>query len=252
MMMNEPTFIIAEAGTAHDGEVKQALSLVQAAASAGADAVKFQLYQDASFLLPSEQDKADWFNARRLSRGAWFNVQARARDCGIEFMASAFDAESIDFLIELGVKRFKVASRTLRDDPKLLGYLAKKVGKDSPVYISFGMVDAEKELIYHLYEQFDNLTILHCVSEYPTFPENAKLERIKHIDRLTSCVPIGYSDHTVGIIAPIAAVALGAMVIEKHIRLEPGNPQHPDYACSLNPDEFAKMVSSIREVERML
>jgi len=150
----------------------------------------------------------------------------------------------VDFLLELGVKRFKVASRTLRDDEELVHYI---IAKELPVIVSTGFVRFNLR-----WAPNNNLTVMHCVSQYPTSAKNASLKRLLAIGFPMREHHCGYSDHTVGITAPIAAVALGATVIEKHIRLDPGNPEHPDYCCSLDPDEFAEMVRRIRELELML
>lgn len=231
------TYIIAEAGTSHEGNVREAFQLVRQAAQAGADAVKFQLYKDASFLRPEEQDKAKWFEARRLEPDEWRRVAASAVDYHIDFMASAFDKESVDFLVEMGVKRFKVASRTLRDDTELVEYIVS-IGKMT--LISLGMVDRLPPSL----RQNPTVIPLHCVSLYPCPPELATLDSIAG--------GIGYSDHTQGWLACVLAVARGAPVVEKHFRLEPGHYSHPDWRHSLNPTGFKFMVDMIRETEVML
>jgi len=242
------TFIIAEVGTAHDGLLELAKRHIDAAAETGADAVKFQCYRDAGFLRKDEPPElAAFFLERRFTESGWRQIAAHCYSKGIEFMASAFDRWAVDLLTDIGVQRHKVASRTLRDDPKLVTYIIEQ-GK--PVYISLGMVKPGRVIIMtDSALPVDRLTFFHCVSQYPTPPNEAALGEIKKIKETCD---VGYSDHTVGITAPIAAVALGATLIEKHFRLEPGNPDHPDYSCSLNPAEFTEMVQRIREVEVML
>ena len=241
-------FIIAEIGTAHEGTLDLAELHVDAACTTGADAVKFQCYKDASFLRPDEPpERARFFLDNRLCENAWRKLAVYCQSKGIEFMASAFDKWAVDLLTDIGVHRYKVASRTLRDAPELVDYI---VGLGKPVYISFGMANI------HEHRWPDNVTPLHCVSKYPVVGPEARLGDIlyrqKPFGGMEWWKRIGYSDHTIGITAPIAAVALGATVIEKHFRLEPGNPDHPDHCCSLNPEQFTEMVFRIRELEMML
>jgi len=245
------TFIIAEVGTAHEGTLDLAELHVDAACKTGADAVKFQCYKDAGFLRADEPpERARFFLDNRLGEKAWRKLAVYCHSKGIEFMASAFDRWAVDLLTDIGVHRYKVASRTLRDDPGLVEYIVQ-MGK--PVYISLGMArnwEFLNRLAYTNRHAANNISVLHCVSQYPTLPKDAE---IGEIPVLIDCGwYVGYSDHTIGITAPIAAVALGATVIEKHFRLEPGNPAHPDHCCSLNPQQFTEMVFRIRELELML
>jgi len=250
-------FIIAEAGTAHQGDFSVARQMIKVAAEAHADAVKFQMFKDTSFLNPDEQEMAERLMKWRFSTDDWRRLASQCESCGIEFMASAFDRESVDYLVELGVKRFKVASRTLRDDPRLIEYI---LTKNLPTYISTGFLDTSPILTRQdgYFTRFIGMKeppiiILHCVSKYPALPEEANLHKINSLrSPHLALYSLGYSDHTVGFTAPIVAVALGATVIEKHFRLNSGDPKHPDYACSLSPDELMEMVARIREAELML
>ena len=282
------TFVIAEAGVNHGGSVDVARALIDAAAEAGADAVKFQTFT-ATRLASRMAHKAQYQVARtgaaggqvemlealELSRDAHHTLAAHARDAGLEFMSSAFDQESLDFLVrEVGVRRIKIPSGEITN----AGYLLHAAGYARPVLLSTGMSTLEEvqvalgALAYgfaphadapspssfaHAAASADGrgalerlVTLLHCTSEYPAPIEHANLRAMNTLE--AACrLPVGYSDHTPGISVAIAAVARGAVVVEKHLTLS-RDMSGPDHAASLEPPEFGAMVSAIREVEQAL
>lgn len=255
------TYVIAEAGVNHDGLLQRALALVDAAAAAGADAVKFQTF-DADKIVTSSAPKAPYQLARtdptesqremlrryQLDDDAYRQLLQRCSEKEIEFLSTPFDLESIERLNRLGVRAFKLGSGELTNLP-MLRDLAKR-GK--PVYLSSGMSTLGEvgSALRALRAGGVEVTVLHCTSAYPAPPDEANLLAMRTIAR-TLCVPVGYSDHTTSLNIPVAAVALGASVIEKHLTLDRGLPG-PDHAASLEPAEFAAMVRAIREVEAAL
>lgn len=245
----EPTFIIAEVGSNHDGKLEQAKKLIDIAAEAGVDAVKFQAFKaDKLFNKVKNKDIVDKLEKLEL-REEWYK---ELFDCagkkGLIFLASVFDEDYVDLLDNLGIAAYKIASYELTHIP-LLGYIAKK---NKPVILSTGMANESevKEAVRCIYSAGNReIIILHCVSQYPTEPENVNLNALLALKRIFDC-PIGFSDHTETIYGPIAAVALGATVIEKHFTLDKSLPG-PDHAYALEPEELKQMVTAIREVEKM-
>ena len=254
-----PCFIIAEAGVNHNGNLEMALQLVDAAADAGADAVKFQTFK-AEKLISASAPKAEYQKAttgtderqlemvRRLEMSEAMTRAAAdyAAKRGVLFLSTAFDEDSVDFLDQLDVPAFKVGSGDLTDLP-LLEFIGHK---RKPVILSTGMayleeVEAAFETL--LASGCAEIALLQCVSAYPADPEAANLKVI-HTLREHFDVPIGFSDHSLGSELAIAAVALGATVIEKHITLDVNLPG-PDHRVSLTPDPFKNMTRSIRLVE---
>jgi sialic acid synthase SpsE len=242
----EKAFIIAEAGTAHGGSEEVAIQMVRAAKSVGADAVKFQVWSK-PFVKPDDPFY-NFFEKRKLSADQWRAVSATAKDIGIEFMASTFDVDAVDFLQGLGVKRWKVASRTTKDNPELLFYILQQPGE---VYVSVGMgIGQLGSILDNVGTDRAKVTVMHCVSKYPTPDSEASLGNIQQLKEYTG--KVGYSDHTRGIVACLVARALGATVIEKHFIVPGCDPCHPDASCSADMNEFEKLVFNIRRVEAML
>lgn len=260
--MKYKVIIIAEAGVNHNGDFENAKKLILAAANAGADYVKFQTFK-ADKLVSKDAKKAEYQKANLKEDGdsqyemlkklemseAWhFDLIKYANECGIKFLSTGFDEDSIDFLDSLNIDLFKVPSGEITNKP-YLEHIAKK-GK--PIVISTGMSnlqeikDAVEVLKNH---QIDNnkITILHCNTEYPTPMQDVNLLAMKTIQNELG-VQVGYSDHTLGIEVPIAAVALGAVLIEKHFTLD-RNMVGPDHLASLTPEELKQMVASIRNIE---
>lgn len=286
-MRAEPVFVIAEAGVNHNGRRDLAFALVDAAADAGADAVKFQTF-DGSRLASRSAPKAAYQNHTtdpaesqqamlkklELPRDWHPGLQAHARVRGIQFLSTAFDAGSLAFLAELGMERFKVSSGELTNGPLLWKFARTR----KPLILSTGMAtlsEVEEALavvahalnapaepasldeVWRAWSRPDwraslrgQVTLLHCTSQYPTPPEEVNL---RAMDTLAGAfgLPVGYSDHTEGLLMPLAAVARGAAVIEKHFTMDRSLPG-PDHKASLEPAELAQMVREIRALQLAL
>jgi N-acetylneuraminate synthase/N,N'-diacetyllegionaminate synthase len=258
----EPVFIIAEAGVNHNGSLEMAKQLVDAARKVGADAVKFQTFK-AEKVVSSHAPKAAYQKSttdpaesqlemvRRLelSYEAFRELKAYCDQRSIIFMSTPFDEDSVDFLESLDVPVFKVPSGEVINHP-FLKYIAQK-GK--PLIMSTGMsylseVDEAVRAVWDTGNEL--LVLLHCVSNYPADPTDANLRAMQTMATAFQ-VPVGYSDHTLGIEIPLAAVALGACAIEKHFTLDRDLPG-PDHRASLEPAELKAMVDGIRKVEQAL
>jgi N,N'-diacetyllegionaminate synthase len=255
------TLIIAEAGVNHNGDIGMARQLVRVAAAAGADMVKFQTFV-ASQVTTAHAPKADYQRTAtgeaesqqemiaklQLSRADHEALLEECKASGITFFSTGFDADSVDMLVELGIDRIKIPSGEITNLPLLRHIAAKRL----PIILSTGMSDMDEigEALAVLEEggiARDTITVLHCNTEYPTPMADVNLTAMRAIgDRYD--VAIGYSDHTMGIEVPIAAVALGATVIEKHLTLDRALPG-PDHGASLEPDELIAMVRAIRNIE---
>jgi len=257
--------IIAEAGVNHNGELQKALALIDAASQAGADYVKFQTFKAEKIVNRSAENA--YYQKKNMQDGSntqfemlkklemaddWYSVlMDRCKANGIHFLSTAFDVDSIDFLNNLEIPFYKIPSGELTNKP-YLQHIARK-GKD--IIISTGMANLQEvkyavEVIEKEGVVRKQITVLHCNTEYPTPMEDVNLLAMNHMARELG-VKIGYSDHTLGIEVPIAAVALGACVIEKHFTLDRSLPG-PDHAASLEPDELKAMVESIRNIEKAI
>lgn len=263
-IMNNNTLIIAEAGVNHNGDVGLALQLVDAAANAGADVVKFQTFcadrmvtataQKAEYQRNSESSNESQYQMLKrleLTRLMHLKLIEHCDSLNIKFFSTGFDLESIEMLIELGLDYFKIPSGEINNLP-YLRYVGKQ-GK--PIFLSTGMATiGEIELAIDALESAgtnrEKITVMHCTSEYPTPMEDVNLKAMCSIGSAFG-VNIGYSDHTEGTEVAIAAVALGAKVIEKHFTLDRSLPG-PDHKASLEPDELKSMVSAIRNIERAM
>ena len=245
---DESTFVIAEIGSNHDGKLEQAKELIDIAAESGADAVKFQLYHTENLYTK----KAPLFavmKANELPKEWVGELVHYTKSKNIYFLASPFDEESIDFLDEGGIPAYKWASSETVNLP-LLRYAAKK---QKPMLISTGMcdlsdVDAAVEVVYSCGNQ--DIVLLHCVALYPPKPRQVNLRAMDTL-RKAFHLPVGFSDHTMGIAVAITAVARGACVIEKHFTLS-RKLKGPDHAYALEPRELKEMVSAIIEAEQSL
>ncbi len=259
------TLIIAEAGVNHNGDMSLAKELIAAAAEAGADLVKFQTFIAANIISRSapkaeyqkgatdpQESQQEMVRKLELTRENHLELIAECKKQGIGFFSTAFDQDSIDLLEELGGSDIvKVPSGELTNLP-YLRYLTRH-GKH--VLLSTGMANlGEIEAAINVVEQAgtprDKITVLHCTTEYPTPMEDVNLRAMVNIGKAFG-VSVGYSDHTPGIEVPIAAVALGATVIEKHFTLDRTLPG-PDHRASLEPDELKAMVHGIRNIEKAL
>jgi N-acetylneuraminate synthase/N,N'-diacetyllegionaminate synthase len=256
------TIIIAEAGVNHNGDINIARKLIDKAVEAGADYVKFQTFK-AEKLVSKSAKKAEYqfendigqkdtqfemLKNLELSEQAHFDLKKYATSKKIKFLSAGFDEESIDFLDKLNVDFFKIPSGEITNKP----YLQHIARKGKPVIVSTGMATLKEieDALNVLYKEGlseKQITVLHCNTEYPTPMQDVNLKAMITIQKAFN-VNIGYSDHTLGIEVPIAAVALGARVIEKHFTLDRSLPG-PDHRASLEPGDFKRMVQAIRNIE---
>jgi len=259
------TLIIAEAGVNHNGSMENAFKLIDAAKDAGVDYVKFQTFK-ASKLVTQSVKKAEYqvnntkssddsqyamLKKLELQEDEHYKLDAYCKKVGIKFLSTGFDEESIDFLDSMGIDFFKVPSGEITNYP----YLKHIATKKKPIILSTGMstlgdIEAAVNLFVNAGLQLNDIQILHCNTEYPTPMKDVNLLAMQTI-KAAFGVEVGYSDHTLGIEIPIAAVALGAVVIEKHFTLDK-EMEGPDHKASLEPDELKNMVTSIRNVEMAL
>jgi N,N'-diacetyllegionaminate synthase len=256
-----PVFIIAEAGVNHNGDAARARALIDAAAQAGADAVKFQTFRP-DLLVTRNAQKAEYQKVQTGAGQSQHDMLAAlsldhdvfrelAQYCvtrNIMFLSTPFDAESADFLASLGVPLIKVSSGDLTNLPLLRHIGALKL----PVILSTGMatlgeIEASVDALEQAGARRQDITLLHCNTDYPTPWHDVNLRVIDTLRRAFD-LPVGYSDHTIGIEIACAAVALGATVIEKHFTLDRNLPG-PDHKASLEPDELTALVQSIRHIE---
>lgn len=261
------TIIIAEAGVNHNGDINLAKKLIDAAAEAGVEYVKFQTFKT-ELLVSKNAKKADYqiknqksnddsqYNMLKkleLAEDTHYELLEYCKLKNVKFLSTAFDFESIDFLAKLGIDFFKIPSGELTNYP----YLKRIAKKQLPVVISTGManLDEIKNALdvfktNDFYKNNKNITVLHCSSEYPTPMNVVNLSAMNTIKSELN-VNIGYSDHTLGIEIPIAAVAMGAKIIEKHFTLDKTLPG-PDHKASLDPIELKNMVKAIRNIEQAI
>jgi len=263
-MKSSHTLIIAEAGVNHNGSLETAKRLIEVAVEAGADRIKFQTFA-ADRLVATTARKADYqqqttdaaesqhqmIHSLELSREMHEVLIAHCQQCGIQFFSTGFDPESIDLLASLGLDSFKVPSGEITN----LLYLRHVGAYGKPVILSTGManlgeIEAALAVLEEAGTMREQITVLHCNTAYPTPMQDVNLRAMLSI-REAFGVAVGYSDHTLGIEVPIAAVALGATVIEKHFTLDRNLPG-PDHRASLEPEELKTMVSAIRNIERAL
>lgn len=255
------TLIIAEAGVNHNGSIERAKKMIDVAAEAGADFVKFQTFR-ANRLVTKQADKAEYqkeltgdnethfemIKKLELDKKAHEKLIDYCEQKGIKFLSTAFDHGSIELLAKLDIPLFKIPSGEITNLP----YLRHIGGMGKPIILSTGMstldeVHGALNILLEAGAKKDNITILHCNTEYPTPMEDVNLKAMLMIrDELG--VNVGYSDHTLGIEVPIAAVTMDATVIEKHFTLDRNLPG-PDHAASLEPNELSEMINSIRNVE---
>jgi len=256
------TLIIAEAGVNHNGDMETAKRLIDAAVEAKVDLVKFQTFKAETLVSPAAKkaayqtkniedlDDSQYAMLKKLelSDEQHKELITYCKDKQIEFFSTAFDTEGLDYLFSLGFSRFKVPSGEITNYP----YLKKLASFNKPVILSTGMADLNeiREAVKVLCSESltkEDITVLHCNTEYPTPMEDVNLLAMHHIAKELG-VAIGYSDHTLGIEVPTAAVALGAVVIEKHFTLDRNLPG-PDHKASLEPAELKAMVHAIRNID---
>lgn len=263
--MNNYTLIIAEAGVNHNGSLEIARRLIDAAVDAGVDIIKFQTFK-ADRLVSKDAKKAEYqkknigdgddsqyqmLKKLELSDTDHQELIAYCQQKGIQFWSTAFDLESIDFLHSLGLQLWKIPSGEITNYP----FIKKIASFHEPVIMSTGMCDEQDiqatiEVLLKNGLKKEQITILHCNTQYPTPMQDVNLRAMLTIKQDYG-TKVGYSDHTQGVEVPIAAVALGAEVIEKHFTLD-RNMQGPDHKASLEPQELKAMVKAIRNIEQAL
>ena len=255
--------IIAEAGVNHNGSMENAIRLVDAAAEAGADYIKFQTFKAERLVAKSakkavyqisntgngEENQYQMLKKLELNRQKHIRLIEYCKEKNIQFFSTAFDLESLEYLSTIGLKLVKIPSGEITNLP----YLRKAASLFKKVILSTGMstmreINDAMNVFLKAGIAKEDITILHCNTEYPTPMEDVNLKAMLHIQREFGTA-VGYSDHTMGIEVPVAAVALGAAVIEKHFTLDK-TMEGPDHKASLEPAELKAMVSAIRNVEK--
>ncbi|MCV3443895.1 N-acetylneuraminate synthase [Campylobacter sp. IFREMER_LSEM_CL1097] len=261
-MKYNKTLVIAEAGVNHNGDINLAKKLIEVASEAGADFVKFQTFvaencisknaKKAEYQLQAtdeNQSQLDMVKKLELSKQDHEILIEHCKKFNIKFLSTAFDLESIDLLVKFDIEIFKIPSGELTNLP----YLKKIASFNKNIILSTGMatlgeIEKALDILVQNGTQRDKIIILHCNTEYPTPFEDVNLRAMQTLKK-AFCLPVGYSDHTLGITIPIAAVAMGACVIEKHFTLDK-SMQGPDHQASLEPEELKAMIKSIRELEQ--
>ena len=264
-MKKEKVYIIAEAGVNHNGDLDIAFKMVDVATEVGVDAIKFQTFKTEDLVCTTapkaEYQKNTTYTAEsqfemikklELDRNAHYRLKDYCDSKNIQFLSSPFDLESIDFLIELDLPLLKVPSGEITNFPYL-----KKIGESKiPVILSTGMatldeVEQAVEIFLKSGTKLEQIVLLQCNTEYPTPMNDVNLKAMYTLSEAFPGVKVGYSDHTEGTEIPIAAVAMGARVIEKHFTLDK-TMEGPDHLASLDPVELKSMVTAIRNVEMAL
>ncbi|MBS5364486.1 MAG: N-acetylneuraminate synthase [Clostridium sp.] len=254
--------IIAEAGVNHNGNYETAIQMVKAAKKAGADYIKFQTFVPEKLVSESarkaeyqkkttgsEESQLDMLKKLTLTKGEFLNIKKSCDKVGIGFISTPFDLDSIDFLKNIDMDFWKIPSGEITNLP----YLEKLANTKKKIIMSTGMSDINeiKDAVNLLEKNgAEDIVLLHCNTQYPTPFCDVNLKAMDEIKRKTG-KKVGYSDHTNGIEIPIAAAAMGAVVIEKHFTLD-RNMEGPDHKASLEPDELSKMISSIRNIEKAM
>lgn len=256
------TLIIAEAGVNHNGKLDLALKLCDAAKEAGADVVKFQTWKTEKIITRTvsqadyqtentgkTESQFDMLKRLELSYDDFRKIKAHCDKIGIQFASTADEEESLDFLISLGIPFIKIGSGEITNIP----YLRIMGSKKLPIIISSGMstlAEVDVALAELRNAGATDIILLHCTTNYPCPMNDVNLKAMLTLKEAFK-IPVGYSDHTEGIEVPVAAVAMGAKVIEKHFTLD-RNMEGPDHLASTEPDEFNKMVESIRNIEKAM
>lgn len=254
--------IIAEAGVNHNGNYETAIQMVKAAKKAGADYIKFQTFVPEKLVSESArkaeyqkkttgsvESQLDMLKKLTLTKGEFLNIKKSCDKVGIGFISTPFDLDSIDFLKNIDMDFWKIPSGEITNLP----YLEKLANTKKKIIMSTGMSDINeiKDAVNLLEKNgAEDIVLLHCNTQYPTPFCDVNLKAMDEIKRKTG-KKVGYSDHTNGIEIPIAAAAMGAVVIEKHFTLD-RNMEGPDHKASLEPDELSKMISSIRNIEKAM
>ena len=249
------TFIIAEIGSTHDGSMGNANSAIEVAAECGADAVKFQVHISAAETLhdapmPSYfkgEPRFEYFDRTGFTREEWLELKANAEERGMTFLSSPFSTEAVELLESIGMERYKIPSGEVTNLP----FLDRISQNGKPVILSSGMSSWEEldRAVATVTSYHRNLTVLQCTTEYPCPPENVGLNVMLEMKNRWG-LPVGFSDHTLSNAAAMAAVTLGASVVEKHFTLSK-RMYGSDARHSAEPEQFAELVSQIREIETL-
>lgn len=259
----DKVFIVAEAGVNHGGDLQVARALIDAAADAGCDAVKFQTFRAEALASPqartaayqkangAEEGQLDMLRRLELPYAAHPALKDHARDRGIAFFSTAFDPASVDFLQSLDIPIWKIPSGEITNYP----FLVRIAGMGKPILLSTGMsttseIQQAVEVLTDHGVSLDQICILHCNTEYPTPMQDVNLRAMPGFG-LAFGTAYGYSDHTLGHTAAVAAVALGAKVLEKHFTLDRRLPG-PDHKASLEPGELADLVAAVRDTQNAM
>lgn len=256
--IDEKILVVAEIGNNHEGSYALAEELIGLAAEAGAGAVKFQTFRAEKYVRPEDKVRYQALKSFELSAEEFQRLSKRAQAVGLIFLSTPFDIEAVELLDPL-VPAFKIAS----GDNTFTPLIEKVAGKNKPIILSTGLADwgqivSAKALIARIWSEAgaglkpeSDLALLHCVSAYPTPPEEANLALIPRLRAELGC-PVGYSDHTLGIEAAVLSAGLGARIIEKHFTISHHYSGFRDHQLSAEPEEFAKLVRRIREAEVLL
>lgn len=245
-----PVYVIAEAGVAHFGVEDKAYRLVDLAVDAGADAVKFQVFDVDALIARTLPEWRQRLGSRQLPYDAFARIQTYCNERGITFFATAHDEPSLDFLVTLDVPVYKVGSGEVGNWP----FLKRVASLGKPVIFSTGMYHLEQvaEALNAVADSGNrHAAVLHCVTRYPTPPEEVSLGNISLLAERFNVIT-GYSDHTSGYHIPLAAVASGARIIEKHISLDFDVPDAQDWKVSCGPRNLAEFINQLRDVEAAL
>jgi N-acetylneuraminate synthase/N,N'-diacetyllegionaminate synthase len=244
-----PAYIIAEAGVAHFGNTEKAFRLVDLASATGADAVKFQMFDVDALIAEKNTEWKERLGSRQLSEGSFLDLKAYCAEKGITFLCTAHDAKSLLFVHDqLEVPAFKVGSGEVRNTP----FIASIAGLGKPVILSTGMHSLDDiSNVVDIFKKHNNpnLILLHCVTSYPVPYAQVNLRFMGTIQREFGVIT-GYSDHTKGYHVPLAAIALGARVVEKHITLDYNVPNAQDWKVSCGPSNLARFIRQAREIEK--
>jgi pseudaminic acid synthase len=259
---SKPAYIIAEMSANHAGSKKRALEIIRAAKDAGADCVKVQTYTPDTMTIDSSKkcfqiDKGTWegenlYNLYKKAYTPWEwqeELKNEAERIGIDFFSTPYENTAVDFLENLGVEFYKVASFSIINIP-FLKYLAQK---NKPIIMSTGMAtlgEIEEAVRTIREEGNNNLALLNCSSAYPSIPDDMNLKNIKNLEEIFD-LPVGLSDHSLGSVAAVTSIAMGAKIIEKHFCLS-REIENPDASFSMEPAEFKQMVDDIRVAEKAI
>jgi sialic acid synthase SpsE len=260
---DQPAFVIAEAGVNHNGDLELGRSLIKEAKAAGADAIKFQSYKAGKistrtapryWVEPEDPDGSQYDTFAKLDSFGPEEHEALfryAKECDLLCFSAPFDDEAVEMLVELGVPGFKIASADLTDHP----LLAKVAATGKPVILSTGLATIPEigeaiAVIRGLGNE--QIVLLHCTLQYPCDAENANLRMMLHMKAAFPGIPVGLSDHTLGIAVPQAAVALGAVAVEKHYTIDKTLPGSPDHHLSVDHHDLKRMMDGIRTIEKAM